>query len=333
VEITELFAGVGSQTQALKNLGVEHTCKISEIDKYAMKSYNAIHGETENLGDICVIENLPYSDMVTYSFPCQDLSVAGNQAGIKEGTRSGLLFEVERLIENMEVKPKFLLLENVKNLIGKRHRADYDRWLEKLEELGYNNYWQMLNAKNYGIPQNRERVFCLSIRKDIDNGYEFPKPQKLKLRLKDMLEDEVDEKYYISEEKTKLLVEQLNPKEYDCIDTKMPKNSKSELSKTILATCYKEPLQVVELKINQLGLLDIKGNERPEVLEELKIRKLTPLECWRLMGFKDEQFEKAEGVCSNSQLYKQAGNSIVVDVLEGIFEKMIEFRYIKKGVV
>ena len=147
LQVIELFAGIGSQTQALKNIGVEHeVVGISEIDKYAIKSYEAIHGKVHNFGDITKIEKLPYCDLLTYSFPCQDISVAGNQAGIKEGTRSGLLLEVERLLEVSE-KPKYLLLENVKNLVGKKHKADFDRWLDKLEELGYNNYWQVVDGR------------------------------------------------------------------------------------------------------------------------------------------------------------------------------------------
>lgn len=147
MKVIELFAGIGSQTQALKNIGVEHeVIGISEIDKYAIKSYEAIHGKVNNFGDITKIEKLPYCDLLTYSFPCQDISVAGKQEGIKEGTRSGLLYEVERLLEVSE-KPKYLLLENVKNLVGKGHKADFDKWLNRLEEMGYNNYWKVLNGR------------------------------------------------------------------------------------------------------------------------------------------------------------------------------------------
>ena len=201
MKVIELFAGVGSQTQALKNLGIEHeVVAISEIDKYAIETYKQLHGDVDNLGDISKIQRLPKADLWTYSFPCQDLSIAGKLEGIKKGTRSGLLMEVERLLDVaafMGELPKYLLLENVKNLVSKRFKSDFDKWLQKLETLGYTNYWQVLNAKDYGIPQNRERVFCVSI---LGNEYfEFPKKQELKLRLKDMLEEEVDEKYYLSE--------------------------------------------------------------------------------------------------------------------------------------
>lgn len=202
LRLIELFAGIGSQTQALKNIGVPHTVVgISEIDKYAITSYMSIHGETKNFGDICKIKELPDADMWTYSFPCQDISVAGKGAGIKEGTRSGLLYEVERLLkvanENGNL-PKYLLLENVKNLVGKKFRADFDSWLLFLESLGYTNYWKILNAKDFGIPQHRERVFCVSIRGE-HKPYKFPEPIELKLRLRDMIDEVVDERYYLKE--------------------------------------------------------------------------------------------------------------------------------------
>ena len=200
LKVIELFAGLGSQTQALKNIGVEHeVVAISEIDKYCLKSYEALHGKPNNLGDICNIERLPKADLWTYSFPCQDVSVAGKLAGISEGTRSGLLYQVERLLKvaNEEgTLPKYLLLENVKNLVSKRFKPDFDKWLEFLSSIGYTNYWKVLNAKDYGIPQNRERVFCVSILGH--ESYDFPEKEELKIKLRDLLEDKVDERYYLS---------------------------------------------------------------------------------------------------------------------------------------
>ena len=202
LRLIELFAGIGSQTQALKNIGVPHkVVAISEIDKYAITSYTAIHGEPNNLGDIKKIKELPDADLWTYSFPCQDISVAGKGAGIKEGTRSGLLFEVERLLKvaaENNTLPKYLLLENVKNLVSKKFKADFDAWLKVLEDLGYTNYWQILNAKDYGIPQNRERVFCVSIRGE-HKPFAFPEKQELTLRLRDMIDPVVEERFYLKE--------------------------------------------------------------------------------------------------------------------------------------
>lgn len=202
LRLVELFAGIGSQKQALTNIGIAHkVVAISEIDKYAIQSYEAMHGKANNLGDIRKIEVLPDADLWTYSFPCQDISVAGKGAGIKEGTRSGLLFEVERLLRVASEKgtlPKYLLLENVKNLVSKKFKADFDKWLDFLAELGYTNYWKVLNAKDYGIPQNRERVFCVSIRGKHE-PFVFPKPKKLTIRLRDMIDEAVDERFYLKE--------------------------------------------------------------------------------------------------------------------------------------
>lgn len=209
LRLIELFAGIGSQTQALKNVGVPHTVvAISEIDKNAIKSYTALHGETVNLGDIREIRELPEADFWTYSFPCQDISVAGHGAGIKEGTRSGLLLEVERLLKVAAGKgtlPKYLLLENVKNLVCKKFKADFDSWLSFLSSLGYTNYWQVLNAKDYGIPQHRERVFCVSIRGE-HKPFIIPEKRELTLRLKDMIDEHVDERYYLKESTIRSIV-------------------------------------------------------------------------------------------------------------------------------
>ena len=202
LRLIELFAGIGSQTQALTNIGIAHkVVAISEIDKYAIRSYEVMHGKANNLGDIRKIEELPDADLWTYSFPCQDISVAGKGAGIKEGTRSGLLFEVERLLRVASEKgtlPKYLLLENVKNLVSKKFKTDFDKWLDFLAELGYTNYWKVLNAKDYGIPQNRERVFCVSIRGEHE-PFVFPKPKELTIRLRDMIDEAVDVRFYLKE--------------------------------------------------------------------------------------------------------------------------------------
>lgn len=203
IRVFEAFSGIGTQRMALRNLGIEHeVVAIAEIDKYALKSYEAIHCDCPNLGDISKIEttDIPDHDLFTYSFPCQDISVAGKQAGLdmNGGTRSGLLWECQKVIAAK--KPKYLLMENVKNLVGKKHKPNFDKWLEWLEGQGYTNYWQVLNAKDFGVPQNRERVFCVSILGDHE-PYIFPEKQELTIRLKDILDDEVDEKYYLSEER------------------------------------------------------------------------------------------------------------------------------------
>lgn len=469
MKVIELFSGIGSQTAALKRLGIAHeVIGISEIDKYAVRSYEAIHGTANNFGDITKIKELPCCDLLTYSFPCQDISVVGKQAGIKEGTRSGLLFEVERLLEGMEEKPKYLLLENVKNLVGKGHKADFYKWLSRLEELGYKNTWNILNAKDYGIPQNRERVFCVSIRNDIEKEYMFPDKFDSGLRLKDMLENEVDEKYFLkgnylewwNKNKEKQLTKKYSSLDNDIaicqtarqyanwngnyiqclgmLDIKANEQARrvyddngisptlntmqggNRQSKVILEEkgeivkprkdikdvekycefcgnplerkrfsgrledftvfnnrkyCNRECMSKDYLKIgdnhNQsysnshttarkinelilrkevceqcgseenLDIHHIDENWKNNKLENLvclcrschlkehrsdknyRVRKLTPLEVWRLMGFNDDDFNKAKGAgISDSQLYKQAGNSIVVNVLEAIFKNL-----------
>ena len=206
LKIFEAFAGYGSQAMAFEVLKEEHpdfhyeVVGIAEIDKYALKAYDAVHGHCPNYGDISKInwEEVPDFDFFSYSSPCQDFSNAGLQKGGEEGsgTRSSLLWECRRAIEVK--RPKYLMLENVKALVSKKFLPLFHRWLAVLEELGYTNYFAVLNAKDFGCPQNRERVFCISIHGEHDI-YRMPLPIPLELRLKDILEEEVDDKYVLSE--------------------------------------------------------------------------------------------------------------------------------------
>lgn len=485
-----------------------------EFDKYAIKSYCAIHGEDEskNLGDITTVDEtkLDDFDLMTWGFPCTDISVAGNQKGFidenGEKTRSGMYYEGIRILNYK--KPKISIIENVKNLTGKRFKKEFETILKDLDDAGYNSYYKVLNAKDYGVPQNRERVFIISIRKDVDNGkFKFPEPFDNGIRLKDILDDKVDEKFYISNDKVQKFLKTLhidesnkgknslkfvgninnyrcgtgyaggvwdkenvspalttmqgggtqphiiqgidksynNTKQIEianCITAREDRgisNRKSEgtavleiartgnhqkdgiysengISPTLLSSSYKQPIQVGVEKVgninpsgkgmngnvfNENGLaptvttdkgegnkiLQVAqiypnsgnpqagriydangispsmdtcsgGNRMPKVLEPinseidgtsrtikaqyyktslanykrtgdmgatgvtngLAIRKLTPKECFRFMGFSDNEFERAQNAgISNSQLYKQAGNSIVVDVLYYIY--------------
>ena len=168
-----------------------------------IKKYYLACKLSKNMGDITKIKELPYADMVTYSFPCTDISIAGQIQGIERGkTRSGLLYEVERLLANMKERdslPKFLLLENVKNLVSQRFKPQFNEWCDYLSEIGYNTYWQIVNAKDCGIPQNRERVFAISIRKDIDTGeFDFPQAFDTGIRLFHILDFDVNEKYILT---------------------------------------------------------------------------------------------------------------------------------------
>lgn len=203
---------------SLKRLGVqfEHHRAI-EIDRFAMASYNAIHGTNFEPSDITQITGADlgitdtdkYCYIMTYSFPCQDLSVAGSMKGMDKGggTRSGLLWEVERLLDEVEHLPDVLLMENVPQVHGKRNMDNFQQWINSLEWKGYKNYWQDLNAKDYGIPQNRNRCFMVSILSD--RTYEFPQPIPLTETMQDRLEEYVDEKYYVNSERAAELIRKL----------------------------------------------------------------------------------------------------------------------------
>jgi DNA (cytosine-5)-methyltransferase 1 len=260
LKVLELFSGVGCQTQALKNIGIEHQSTQCEIDKYAESIYNQIHGNTENLGDITKVDENTLSegqwDLITYSFPCTNISVAGQQEGLEKdsGTASSLLWECERIIR--KVKPTYLLMENVKNLLSKKHIHNFEDWLKILEDMGYKNYYKVLNAKDFGVPQNRERVFCVSILGEHE-PYEFPKGFPLTLRLKDMLEDNVDAKYYLSEKIQQRF--KMKPQGDSIIGTTAPEfrtigqrdivyNTDGTMG-ALVATDYKQPKQIIEFNM------------------------------------------------------------------------------------
>lgn len=355
LRVFEAFAGYGSQRMALRNLGIPHeVVGISEIVEDALLSYAAIHtdflekrnetlnqdNETmvsylerinvpldyktfknrartlkqdklkdmyiankliKNYGDITKINpfELPDFDLLTYSFPCQDISVAGYQQGLNSdsGTRSSLLWECCKIIETK--KPKYLMMENVKNLVGSNHRHNFNKFLQYLESLGYRNNWAVLNARDYGMPQNRERVFCISSLDD-NFHYKFPTPIKLKTAMYDLLENEVDQSFYLKDEFN--MDSPIIQEVCYCIDSNYWKGS------TLDNFLTKHRRQLVTDKKDKHG--------------KYRVRRLTPNETWRLMGCKDKDFLKAAQVVSKTSLYKQAGNSIVVQVLEAIFKNM-----------
>lgn len=417
-----------------------------EFDKYATQSYCAIHNisEKKNLGDITKVNEKEISDfnMMVGGSPCQDFSVAGKQEGAKwtcqdcgyeynplevhytkrnkcpecesnniEKTRSSLVVEWLRIL--LEKKPNVAIYENVKNLVSKKHKYFFDLFINELHEYNYNTYYKVLNAKDYGIPQNRERVYLIIIKKEFDNGeFKFPKGFDNGIRLKNILEKEVDKKYYISQEKTDKLIEQLKNKDrisYMKYSNTIPANynngiANDEIEKgrrqvIIEDHCIKQIGNIVDtgnfnnpqrgriyssygicpalntvggggqepkiledfyanrdvreyeeysptLRADRQGLKVVQYNRNDGIGDEIdcalcltssdwrglnrnqnqnavlikdiyyRIRKLTPLECFRLMGFDDEDYNKCIKIgISNSQLYKQAGNSIVVDVL------------------
>lgn len=433
-----------------------------------LKQYYIADKLTNNLGDISLVDELPYADIVTYSSPCQTFSLSGTLAGAKKicktcghewdidfsnpdynykcpccgnvdlsSTTSGLLQEVQRLLAKSYERhtlPCVLVLENVKNLVGKKFKPQFDDWIKWLDSIGYNTYYKVLNATDYGIPQSRERVFAVSIRKDVDTGeFQFPEPVPLDTRLKDILETNVDEKYYLSEEKTAQILasicntinglgginlkdqattfdgltdvaHMLMARDYkgfgnqsmtgvvepfitasrgrytsdDNSSTEQQfepnKNGTTNTITTVSKDNYVVEPQIVQkfgdrgtsqyeamptLRSERVGLKVVEefpcstrgkqvastirssickqgfrniaenmihGRGYEGVIENdvmWRIRKLTPKECFRLMGFTDEDFYRAEQWSSDTALYKQAGNSIVTSCLVAIFSALL----------
>lgn len=271
-EMVDTYAEYPSREEIVRqlkeiNLGYEpEKNKCYDWDKLARRKTNDIEKYwlacklTHNLGDINKIEFLSYADLWTISFCCQDISVAGKMRGLKpdSGTRSSLLWENIRLLKKAKddgTLPKYLMFENVKNLVSKKFIDDFNNLLEVLDELGFNSYWKVLNSKDCGIPQNRERVFVISIRKDIDNGtYDFPMPFDTGIRLKDVLDKEVDEKYYLSKDIQKRFILSI---EGENIIGRVPNGKGTNFSNdmvfhtknnigTLKATDYKDPKKIVE---------------------------------------------------------------------------------------
>ena len=336
IRLIELFAGIGAQAKALENLGIkfEHS-RICEFDKYAVASYNAVHGTEFTTSDITkihaadlgIVETDKYEYIMTYSFPCTDLSKAGKQKGMsrESGTRSGLLWEVERLLKETKELPQILLMENVPDVLSEKFRKDFFEWCNFLEKLGYTNKYAILNAKDFGVPQNRKRCFMLSWLGDF--YYDFPEkiPMKPFIDFLDFNED-----YIIKPEK-------LTKTQKNCI-----KHIANEtLSKTIRIGGLKSrdrhecAVYSVELRQSENFIknksLWLKNSSQTICAQHLNSYTIdgkiyfdySPVECWRLMGFNDNDYRKAEKVCSKTRLYKQAGNSIVVDVLMAIFKKLL----------
>ena len=407
----------------LYNLGISSNYNEpmtkQQIDRLSEKQVRQIHNNiciTNNLVNIqqakgkdLEIEDIDkYDYILTYSFPCQDLSLAGKGKGMSDTTtRSGMLWEVERILtECYELKklPQILLMENVPQIHNQDNIADFHKWQVRLEELGYKNYWQDLIATNYGIPQTRNRCFMVSILGDY--SYTFPKPIPLKLKLKDMLEDNVDEKYYLSDKMIKYIYSDDNSGKYnrktarESCDRSIEKGIAVTITTTagnrptdnfIISKHLKERLEQNNIE-NGVSFIDdynrtikndgaiatlstkcptsadkyicIKNGTKQGYLEatdgdgidltrpnsdarrgrvqkeaiqtlttqnnlgvvnsDLRIRKLTPRECFRLMGVKDEDFDKVRKNQSDSSLYHLAGDSIVVNVLMTIFKEMIK---------
>lgn len=211
LKVITLCSGYDSQCMALDRLGVSYELIAwSEIDKYSIQAHNAVYPQyaDRNLGDLTRIDWSTTSgcDLLTYSTPCQDISIAGKRKGLEicSGTRSSILWHIGKAIR--EFRPKYLLMENVPELVHRKFIKDFHLWQSLVCSYGYANYTKVLNAKHYGVPQNRERVFMVSIRNDLSHGFEFPLPVKLDKLLFDLLEQSVDEKYYLSDNAIKYVL-------------------------------------------------------------------------------------------------------------------------------
>ena len=220
IKIIELFGGIGACTKAFKRLRIPYqVVDYVEIDKYAVSSYNAINETDFEPQDITTWNKDIEVDLIMHGSPCQDFSSAGLGKGADEGsgTRSSLMYETIRIVSKL--KPKYVIWENVKNVISKKHKHNFDNYINRLNDLGYTSYYQVLNAKDYGVPQNRERIFVISILGD-HKPYVFPQKQKLKLRLQDLLESEVDESYYLDDETTNKFIYDKVEKSEDYLNIK-----------------------------------------------------------------------------------------------------------------
>ena len=261
-------------------------------------SVTNVHGK-----DLDITDTDKYTYMLTYSFPCQDLSSAGLSKGMEKGsgTRSGLLWEIERILDECDHLPQILVMENVPEVIGTKNAKSFSEWFMKLDSLGYTSWYKVINAKDYEMPQNRERCFMVSALGDY--YYDFPYPKPLKLRLKDVLEDKVDEKYYLSDKTVDMFVKHTEKKQAQGCGFKFEPTDGDCVGKCISTRAG-----------SRTDDNFIKCDER--------IRKLTPKECFRLMGVKDEDFERVAKNQSDSSLYHLAGDSIVTNCLMAIFSVM-----------
>lgn len=327
-----LFSGIGSPEEALRNIGINfELVGFSEVDKGAIQSYCKVHNVEEklNLGDIRNIDFdlLPKDiDLITHGSPCQSFSKDGKGEGGDEGsgTKSSLMWNTVSICKH--TTPKFVIWENVRNALSQKHVHNFEKYLSRMSEMGYKNHFKILNSKNFGIPQNRERIFVISIRNDVNVDFKFPNEHCSDIKLQDFLETDVDNKYYINIETEysgliqdvskggdkEFKVRQATKKGYDIAKEGDSINLEQPNSKTRRGRVGKGLVNTLNTSCNQA------------VVHNGKVRKMTPLEYWRLMGFSDKSFHRAKEVSSINQLYKQAGNSIVVNVMESIFKELFK---------
>ena len=334
MDFLDLFAGIGGFRMGLERLG-HHCVGFCEIDKFARASYKAIYhteGEVE-FHDITKVRNEEWRqfrgkvDLICGGFPCQAFSIAGKRRGFLDETRGTLFFEIARAAK--EIKPPLLLLENVKGLLSHDKGRTFRTILSTLDELGYDAEWQVLNSKDFGVPQNRERVFIIGHLRETSGREVFPIIGENGYANENFIKElcKMNKERHSSAANSILDISGIAP----CLDTmsgggREPKilqkgrgynkGGEHDSAPTLSANSWHEN--------NLLKVYDFynKSFRKNGISDGIRIRKLTPRECWRLQGFPDWAFDKAQEINSNSQLYKQAGNSVTVNVIKAIAERM-----------
>lgn len=310
LKLVSLFSGIGAYEEALKNLGIDFdVVNYCEVDETPASAYSVMHGVDKNLnlGDITKVDETKIEDfdLMTYSFPCQDLSALGNQNGLfkenGEKTRSGLFFDAIRIAQYK--KPKYMVAENVKALATKKFKNDLENMVKLLDEIGYNTYWKVLDSKDYGIPHSRNRIYIVSIRKDVDDGsFKFPEPIKLIKMAKDFYDKGiVDDQYYLRESDMKYLSEFRLKKKYSSINS-----------------------DVIVCQTTKQGNL---ANPQNFIQDEKGYRVMTPRELLSLQGFKSDYGDLLlESGFTKEKIGKMSGNSVTVDVLYYIFKNLFKIK-------
>jgi len=305
IKVFDMFAGYGGAEFALKKAGIKHECiGFSEIKKHAIKCFMNNHPNIKNFGDCTKIkvEDLPDFDLLTGGFPCQPFSEAGKHKGELD-TRGTLFYDIIRIAEAK--KPKYLLLENVRGLTSKPHKETFDKILSELERIGYKVYWSILNSKEHGTPQNRERVLFACFRKDIDKGFKFPEKEELKTFLKDLVEHPTKETLVsVAWRNKNRSLHQAKGLPYGTF----PKQYHYQYYKDIgVSFAVKSALH--EFMVGKIDDLE-------------NARELSPKECFRLMGFFNDEIN-LEGL-SKSNLFDLAGNGWDVNMMSKVFAKMFK---------
>lgn len=353
VKVGTFFSGIGSPEMAFKRLKDNGVIKnfesvfYCEIDKYAVKSYCAIHNKTENdnLGDITKINgaDLPYCDIWIGGFPCQDISMAGVRRGFdfNSNTRSSLGWKMIQFLREIKDPPKVVIFENVAAITNVNMRRTLNLFKKDLEDLGYTLYDQVLTALDYGTPQNRERYFLVAIKGNY--LYYFPEKIKLKLRLKDLLEKDIDPNLVLSEKVPFDLQKFVENRNYDKNSKLICKNLKDRRKRYVInlyrfidgknhcgrdtSSRYNQTARLWSMN-GYCPTLTANSTEDTSKMIIYKdncffVKKISPLESWRFMGFSDDDFYKAKSIgISNRQLFKQAGNSIATNVIYYILKNL-----------